>query len=272
VLDSLRFVADNARGWRQAARYLREHRVDAVVGLGGYASYPMARAAHSLDVPLILLEQNALPGRATRQLASRARLVCLALEEARRHLLAAGPVRVTGNPVRQVGPWPARASSDKRRLLVLGGSQGSESLNTAVPRALARLQPELARWSILHQAGEAGVTAVTHLYAEFGLAAHVTPFVENLPYVMAHCHLAISRAGGTTLAELAAAGLPAMLVPYPSASDDHQRCNAEVYASRGGCRIVDGRHGPLPVAEFVRIPRSEVSRLQLRQRQLPRFN
>lgn len=248
MFDSLRFVADNARGWQQAARYLRTHRPDAVVGLGGYASYPMARAAHSLGVSLILLEQNALPGRATRRLAPRAKLICLAFEEARLHLRAAGPIRVTGNPVRQIGQFASKeTSTGMRRLLVLGGSQGSESLNTAVPRALSRLLPEMAGWSILHQAGEAGVAAATRLYAELGLAAHVRPFVENLPQVMAHCHLAISRAGGTTLAELAAAGLPAMLVPYPAASDDHQRCNAAVYAAQGGCRIVDGRHGPRSV-------------------------
>jgi UDP-N-acetylglucosamine--N-acetylmuramyl-(pentapeptide) pyrophosphoryl-undecaprenol N-acetylglucosamine transferase len=203
----------------------------------------MARAALAGGIPLILLEQNAFPGRATRRLAPHAKLVCVAFEEARRHLRAAGPIRVTGNPVR-VGPKTQRKTAGgARRLLVLGGSQGSESLNLAVPQALARLQPELAGWSIVHQAGEAGAAAAVQLYQELGLAAHVVPFIENLPRVMAHCDLAISRAGGTVLAELAAAALPAVVVPYPAASDDHQLRNAEACAASGACRLIDGRHG-----------------------------
>jgi UDP-N-acetylglucosamine--N-acetylmuramyl-(pentapeptide) pyrophosphoryl-undecaprenol N-acetylglucosamine transferase len=239
MLESLRFMAENVRGLRQAARYLRSQRVDVVVGLGGYASYPMAQAAIVCQVPLVLLEQNTVPGLSTRRLAPHARLICVAFEETRQHLAASGPVRITGNPVRHM-PRGRSGSAGGRRLLVLGGSQGSQSLNAAVPLALASLQAELAGWSIVHQAGEAGSAATAKLYAQLGLKAHVSPFVENMPRVMAHCHLAISRAGGTTLAELAAAGLPAVVVPYPAASDNHQLCNAAVFAARGACRIVDG--------------------------------
>jgi UDP-N-acetylglucosamine--N-acetylmuramyl-(pentapeptide) pyrophosphoryl-undecaprenol N-acetylglucosamine transferase len=246
MIESLRFMADNVRGLRQAVRYLRSQEVDVVVGLGGYASYPMARAAIVCQVPLVLLEQNAVPGLSTRRLAPHARLICLAFERTRKCLAAAGPIRITGNPVRQTPPRSDSASG--RRLLVLGGSQGSHALNAAVPLALTRLQAELADWTIVHQAGEAGATATAKLYAQLGLKAHVTPFVENLPRVMAHCHLAISRAGGTTLAELATAGLPALVVPFPAASDNHQLRNAEVFAARGACRIVDGRLGSQSLA------------------------
>lgn len=243
MLDSLRFVATNARGLRKAVRFLRSRRVDAVVGLGGYASFPMSRAAALCGVPLVLLEQNAVPGRTTRRLAPLAQLVCVAFQEARSQLLASGPIRVTGNPVRQVARHEGR-SAGTRRLLILGGSQGSQSLNTVVPQALARLSPDLSGWSILHQAGEAEAAATARRYAQLGVPAHVAAFVENLPRVMAHAHLAISRAGGTTLAELASAALPALLIPFPAASDDHQRRNAAVFAAAGACRTCDGRHGP----------------------------
>lgn len=243
MLDSLRFVATNARGLRKAVRYLRSQRVDAVVGLGGYASFPMSRAAALCGVPLVLLEQNAIPGRTTRRLAPHAQLICVAFDEARSQLNASGPIRTTGNPVRQVAHQEQR-STDVRRLLILGGSQGSQSLNAVVPQALARLVPELSGWTILHQAGETEAAATSKRYAQLGVKVHVTPFIENLPRVMAHAHLAISRSGGTTLAELASSGLPALLVPYPAASDNHQRRNAQVFATAGASRVCEARHGP----------------------------
>ncbi|HEX2518873.1 MAG TPA: UDP-N-acetylglucosamine--N-acetylmuramyl-(pentapeptide) pyrophosphoryl-undecaprenol N-acetylglucosamine transferase, partial [Castellaniella sp.] len=230
MTQAIRFVADHVRGFHQAARYLRTQHVDLVVGLGGYASYPMAQAAIVCQVPLVLLEQNAVPGLSTRRLAPYARLICVAFEEARQHLAASGPVRITGNPVRHM---PHTIHGDAGRyLLVLGGSQGSQSLNASVPLALAGLQAKLTGWNIVHQAGEAGAAATARLYGQLGLKAHVSPFIANLPRVMARCHLTISRAGGTTLAELAAAGLPAIVVPYPAASDQHQLRNAEVFAAR----------------------------------------
>jgi UDP-N-acetylglucosamine--N-acetylmuramyl-(pentapeptide) pyrophosphoryl-undecaprenol N-acetylglucosamine transferase len=246
MVESLRFVADNVRGLRQAIRYLRRQQVDVVVGLGGYASYPMARGAVLCQKPVVLLEQNAVPGLATRRLASHARLICVAFEETRHDLAASCPIRVTGNPVRQNAVRSDAASG--QRLLVLGGSQGSQSLNAAVPLALARLKSRLAGWSILHQAGEAGAPATQKLYAQLRLKARVVPFIENLPTMMAHCQLAISRAGGTTLAELSAAGLPAVVVPYPAASDQHQLRNAEILAACGACRMVQDPHGAQSLA------------------------
>jgi UDP-N-acetylglucosamine--N-acetylmuramyl-(pentapeptide) pyrophosphoryl-undecaprenol N-acetylglucosamine transferase len=265
MVQSLRFVAENARGLRLAAGYLRSQAVDVVVGLGGYASYPMAQAAVLCGVPLVLLEQNAVPGVATRRLAPYARLICAAFDQTRQHLAPSGPVRVTGNPVRQVVK-PSASSSPCRQLLVLGGSQGSQSLNEAVPLALAGLRAELTRWSILHQAGEAGAEQTVRRYAQLGLNAHVFPFAEDLLGMMAACDLAITRAGGTTLAELAVAGLPALAVPYPAASDNHQHHNAAVFATEGACRIVDGRSGAPSLAaelgkELVELLASDEPRL-----------
>ncbi len=251
-----RFVAENVRGYRAARRFLRTAGAAVVVGLGGYASVPMARAAAALGVPLVLLEQNAVPGRATRWLAPRAALVCLALAEARRGLKAAGPIRVTGTPIcRGFAPhWAAsetvhcsgdesstRSAPASRQLLVLGGSGGSRSLNEQVPRALHLLRDQLRGWQVIHQTGPRDVRSTTELYRKLDIRASVTPFVNPLPPVLKRTNLAICRAGGSTLAELAACGVPAVLVPLPSAADDHQRRNAEVYSRAGAARMVDQR-------------------------------
>lgn len=251
-----RFVTENVRGFRAARRFLRSTDVSVVVGLGGYASVPMARAATALGVPLALLEQNAVPGRATRWLAPRASVVCLALAEARRGLKAAGPIRVTGTPVRQgfAPNWSAsereqcrddeattRSAPAVRQLLVLGGSGGSRSLNELVPRALHLLRDRLRGWQIIHQTGPRDQRSTTELYRKFDIRALITPFVNPLPPVLKRTDLAICRAGGSTLAELAVAGVPAVLLPWPGATDDHQRRNAEVYLRAGAARMVDQR-------------------------------
>ena len=138
-------------------RFLRATNVSLVVGLGGYASVPMAWAAAAMRVPLVLLEQNAIPGRATRWFAPRASLICTAFEETRQYLKAVGPIRVTGNPIR-AGFLSAAARKNRpdpagSQLLILGGSGGSRTLNEQVPRTLYKLQPEFADWRIVHQTG-----------------------------------------------------------------------------------------------------------------------
>ena len=277
------FVADSVAGYRAAGRFLRDGRVSAVVGLGGYASVPMARAAVRRGVPLVLLEQNAMPGRATRWLAASATLVCIAMRQAREHLRCRCPVRVTGNPIRgrsagcgdagllfpprrQPGgsiesrpmqvpltrpdpsddaPSPLPRSS--RRLVVLGGSGGAREINQSVPRALSQLKTQLGGWRILHQSGPRDEATTRELYRTLDLPATVASFVADVPGVLAGSDLAVSRAGGTTLAELAAAGVPAVLVPYPHAADDHQRKNADAYCDTGAAITLDGRELPGPL-------------------------
>ncbi len=238
-----RFLAANLAGFLRASGFLRRERVRCVVGLGGYASAPMARAAVRRRVGLVLLEQNAVPGRATRWLARAADAVCLARDAAREHLPRQCRVHVTGNPVRASffsgggTPQPERP----RQILVLGGSSGARSLNEQVPRAFARLGACRGGWRILHQSGPDDVQLVRDLYASLGIEAVVVPFLDDMPGTLATTRLAISRAGGTALAELSAAGVPAALVPYPHAADDHQRKNAREWVARGGCVLVDER-------------------------------
>ncbi len=246
--EAFRFLADNFSGYYAARRFLRDENVSLVVGLGSYASVPTARAAVARRTPVVLLEQNVVPGRATRWLAPAAALICSAFENIRPHLRAGCRVRVTGNPLRREfveafgRPGYLRdAPADKRRLLVLGGSGGSQTLNEQVPLALYKSRAAIGDWKIVHQTGERDVARVSHLYCKLGMDSLVIPFIDRLPGLLQTSDLAISRAGGTTLAELAASRVPAILLPYPRATDDHQRKNADVFTAAGGSRTLDVR-------------------------------
>ena len=275
VRDLFTFLVQNLAGYLAARRFLAEENVAAVVGLGGYASVPMARAAANRGVPLVLLEQNATAGRATRWLARRATLVCTAMAQSRSNFRCRCPVRVTGTPIRKqrvqgsgfrvqdfefdlypqvlnpepqtlhpflLAPRPSSlAPLAARRLVVLGGSNGARSLNENVPRALYKIRAKLDGWQIVHQSGEPGFERARELYRKFGLEATVVAFIPDVPQVLAASNLAVCRCGGTTLAELAAAGVPAILLPYPHATDDHQRKNAEVFTTAGGSLLLDRR-------------------------------
>ncbi len=155
---------------------------------------------------------------------------------------------MTGNPIRRIRPRaaeiPSSANERPRQLLVLGGSRGARSLNENVPRAIYKAAAQLAGWQILHQSGEADLSATRQLYHKLGVEAVVTAFVADLPAVLVQSDLAVCRSGGTTLAELAAAGLPAVLLPYPQAADDHQRKNADLFAGCGGAVLLDQRELP----------------------------
>jgi len=237
------FVVAHLRGYRQAARYLRENPANVVVGLGGYASAPMGWAAAGLQIPLLLLEQNAVAGLATRWLTPSATLVCAAMPESQveiqRHLTPRrGTLCITGTPIRN-GFDQRRKPIRRRLLLVLGGSHGARSLNEHVPNALRRTGLSLSDWHVLHQTGDVDLDAIRRVYRDLGIRATVTRFIPNMPRAMANADLAICRSGGTTLAELAAAGVPAVLVPYPHAAADHQTKNARVFADAGGCELVE---------------------------------
>ncbi len=205
----------------------------------------MARAAISTDTPLVLLEQNVYPGKATRWLASQAALVCTSFEQTRQYLRCVGPVRVTGNPIRS-GFRPRtkerrKSGAWQRRLVVLGGSGGARSLNEQIPRALYKLHDQLSKWQIVHQSGVHDVAVTRELYQKLALEATVVPFVHNLAQVLRSTDLVVCRAGGTTLAELAATGVPALLIAYPHAADDHQRLNAQLFVAHGAARMIDER-------------------------------
>jgi UDP-N-acetylglucosamine--N-acetylmuramyl-(pentapeptide) pyrophosphoryl-undecaprenol N-acetylglucosamine transferase len=235
-------LLENYAGYRTALRILDEDSASIVVGLGGYASVPMARAAARRNIPLVLIEQNALAGRATRWLAGSAMMVCASFDEVRATLPPKCNILMTGNPLRR--EFEGCSPSDptvKRQIVVLGGSQGARALNENVPRALYKNRAQLAGWQIVHQSGEADCPSTAELYQKLGLEARVVPFLTDVPMTLASTGLAVCRAGGTTLAELAATGVPAVVVPYPHATDDHQQKNAAVLAAAGAALVVDER-------------------------------
>jgi UDP-N-acetylglucosamine--N-acetylmuramyl-(pentapeptide) pyrophosphoryl-undecaprenol N-acetylglucosamine transferase len=224
----------------QSARAIFAHRPDVVLGMGGYVAFPGGMMASLLKRPLVIHEQNSVAGLTNRTLASVADKVLAGFPEAFGKRRKA---EWTGNPVRAdiaaLAP-PAERYAGRRgplRVLVLGGSQGAKALNEAVPLALAQLaEGELPE--VIHQAGAAHLEAVRASYANIGGSATIIPFIDDMAASYAAVDLMICRAGASTIAELAAAGLPAILVPFPYAVDDHQTHNARFLAERGGAILL----------------------------------
>jgi len=238
-----RFAIRNWTAWRAARRLIRDEKPDVVVGLGGYASAPVVWQAARAKCPVVLLEQNVIPGRTTRWLSRSASLVCTSFPETSQRLPNGVKVEVTGNPVRrEIAKFNASlqmTSTAPRELLVLGGSQGADSLNEAVVGSLRLLGEERSGWRVVHQTGSRQVDAMRHEYAASSIDAVVEPFFDDMPERYRAASFVISRAGATTLAELACCGLPMVLLPYPHAADDHQTANARVYEARGAAVCVE---------------------------------
>jgi len=236
-------------GFLQARTLIARNRPDAALGFGGYAALPPMAAALLAGIPSALHEQNAVLGRANRLLAPRMRLIALSFEQTRA-LREGGrnEVVVTGNPVRleiasRVGfPYPALGPGEPFRLLVVGGSQGARIFGRVVPAAVAALPQDLrTRLKVDQQARPEDLEAVAAAYRAAGVAAAVAPFFKDLPERLAACHLLIGRAGASTVAELAAVGRPAILVPYAHAIDDHQTANAQAIDEAGGAWLIPER-------------------------------
>ncbi|GIW42123.1 MAG: UDP-N-acetylglucosamine--N-acetylmuramyl-(pentapeptide) pyrophosphoryl-undecaprenol N-acetylglucosamine transferase [Candidatus Binatia bacterium] len=216
---------------------LRRFDPDVVLGVGGYASVPVVVAARLRGVPVVLLEQNAVPGLATRVLSRWARVVCLAFSAARASLEGV-PTELTGNPVRRFPVRPGPSPRTGFTLLVLGGSQGAHKINVAVREAARVLVREIRGFRLVHQTGEGDFSSVREAYRESGVEAKVVPFLEDMGDAYASADLVLCRAGATTLAELTVLGKPSILVPYPYAADDHQRANAEVLVRAGAAELI----------------------------------
>jgi len=221
------------RATAQALRILRKHRPRAVLGMGGYVSGPGALAARLLGVPLLIHEQNAVAGFTNRKLKPLAKRVMTGFDGV---FGEGAKITHTGNPVRgaigQLPPPEQRVPRNGRlHLLVLGGSQGAQALNENVPAALALIEPAL-RPQVLHQAGPKHLQEAQAAYQAAGIDAEVVPFIEDMAAAYQWADLAVCRAGALTLAELAAAGVPSVLVPFPFAVDDHQTANARHLVAR----------------------------------------
>jgi UDP-N-acetylglucosamine--N-acetylmuramyl-(pentapeptide) pyrophosphoryl-undecaprenol N-acetylglucosamine transferase len=226
-----------------AVRVLRRVRPRSVLGLGGYVSGPGGIAAWALRLPLLIHEQNAAPGMTNRWLA---RLASQVLQAFPGSFPAALHAQTIGNPVRAeiaalAAPEQRFAGREARsRLLVFGGSQGAQRLNAVVPQALARLAPE-RRPQVRHQAGQRGVEAARAAYAQAHVQADVSAFIDDMAQAYAWADFAVCRSGAMTVAELQAAGLGAVFVPFALATDDHQTQNALGLVKSGAAQIIQER-------------------------------
>ena len=229
-----------ASGVWQSRRLMRRFGPDAVIGLGGYAAAPAIVAARLARKPIVLLEQNAKPGMTTRFLAPFADRICVTFPETTQ-MFAAGKAVATGNPVRfqdaPTAPTTAARRASGLTILIFGGSGGARRLNEAGPVLRATLG-DMPGVRIIHQTGADMEDAVRAAYAAIGADADVRAFITDMRSAYDAADLVVCRAGATTVAEIAALGKPAILVPYPFAADDHQRANAESLVRAGAARMV----------------------------------
>ncbi|QKK02110.1 MAG: undecaprenyldiphospho-muramoylpentapeptide beta-N-acetylglucosaminyltransferase [Pseudomonadota bacterium] len=250
-LDAIQITGLRGRGWAgwlaapwrvlramvQARGILRGRRPDCVLSMGGYIAGPGALAARLLGIPLVIHEQNSIAGLTNRLLRPLARRIYTAFPDT----LSGG--EVVGNPVRaDIAALPPpderfRARQGRLRLLVIGGSLGARAFAEVVPRALARL-PADRRPRVVHQAGRQ-LEVTRSAYRDAGVDGDIVAFIDDMARAWSQADLAICRAGALTIAELAAAGLPAVLVPFPHAVDDHQTRNAAFLADADAAWVVD---------------------------------
>lgn len=224
----------------QAAGIIFFFKPDIIFGVGGYVTGPVVAAGKLLGVATVIHEQNSVPGLANKKLAKLAGRICLSLPVASDHFPAEKTI-LTGNPVRAAILELAKAKrlldkeeNLKQAVVVLGGSQGASALNTLMPEALRRLGEKRELPLIIHQTGARDLERVRMKYQELGIEARVEPFFVEMEEIYRQAAIVVSRAGATTLSELAVLAIPAILLPYPHAADAHQEKNAAYYVRGGG--------------------------------------
>ena len=233
-------------GRAQAQALYRQRRPDAVIGFGGYPALPAVLAAFKAGVPAAVHEQNAVLGRVNRLLARKVAAIATSYPDVQRlSARYAGKVHLVGNPVRaevaalRDEPFPVLDADGVFRLLVTGGSQGASILGEVVPDGLGLLPVALRRrLQVTQQCRPEDIDAVRAKYAALGIPADLATYLPDMPERLAWAHLVIARAGASTIAELTEAGRPAILIPLPGATDDHQSVNAAEMARAGGARVM----------------------------------
>ncbi len=237
LLRKLLLPLNLLKGFWQAQKAIRQVQPNVVLGMGGYITFPGGMMAVLLGKPLVIHEQNSVAGLANRVLAGVADRIATGFPAVFKKAVWAG------NPVRPeiaLIPPPAERLAGRTgalHLLIIGGSLGAQALNEMVPQAMALLGAE-AQPQIVHQAGEKHIEALQANYAAAGVQAHCVPFVEDMAGAYAWADLVICRAGALTVAELAAAGVASVLVPFPHAVDDHQTGNAKFLVNVGGAFLM----------------------------------
>ena len=233
-------------GRRMALRLFDSFAPSAVVGFGGYPSLPAILASTAAEIPTVVHEQNAVLGRVNRLLAGRVQAIATAYPDVQRLKPAhEGKVYLVGNPVRanvlslREEPFPAYGEDGLLRVLVTGGSQGARVLSEVVPDGLAMLPPAIRqRLQVTQQCRAEDLEMVRERYRTHGIPAELATYFEDMAERLADAHLFIGRAGASTIAELTAVGRPAILIPLPIATDDHQAANTREMVKAGGARMI----------------------------------
>ena len=231
-------------GLADAWRIVTARRPDLVIGVGGYSSGPVVLVAALRGVPTMVLEQNAVPGLTNRMLSRYVQAAAVSYESTRQFFGA--KAFVSGNPVRPeflnaAGSKESSRDAATTRVLVFGGSQGAHAINMAMVEAAAELAAQGPHLRVTHQTGERDVAMVRAAYAQARLAADVEPFLDDMGRQLGQADVVVCRAGATTLAEITAAGRAAILIPLPTATDDHQRKNAEALVANGAADLLPQR-------------------------------
>jgi UDP-N-acetylglucosamine--N-acetylmuramyl-(pentapeptide) pyrophosphoryl-undecaprenol N-acetylglucosamine transferase len=239
------------RGWKKlqnlmvlplgaldTAKVLADFKPAVVAGIGGYLAGPALLEAALAGIATILIEPNAVPGFTNRVLAPVVRLAAVGFERAAGFY--GSKARVTGHAVRrEFFDVPAAPPPPPLTLLIAGGSLGAKAVNRYVVANLGRIRERAGDWRIIHQTGEADYNAVEAAYREQGVAGEIYAFIDNMPAAFAAAHLVVSRAGASAVAELAAAGRPSLLIPFPAATDQHQLENAREFERMGAGRVLE---------------------------------
>ena len=242
----LKAIRNIFTGRAMASRLYETFRPSAVIGFGGYPALPALLAAQRDRIPTLVHEQNAVLGRVNRLMAGRVNAIATAYPYVERLSNAhKDKVHLVGNPVRDEvlalrdQPYPALTEDGVFRLLVTGGSQGATILSDVVPDGLGLLPEHFRRrLQVTQQCREEDIEEVRGKYTRLGIPADLATYIPDMPGKLAWAHLIIARAGASTIAELTAAGRPAILIPLPSATDDHQTSNAREMAKAGGARMI----------------------------------
>lgn len=222
----------------RALSILKRRKTKAVFSMGGYVAAPVVIAAVMLGIPVVAMEPNAIPGMVNRRLGRMATRALLSFSEAAK-FFPPGRAEVTGVPVRQAFfDAPETPAENRFSVLVTGGSRGSRTLNTAVRDSWPLFAKAEVKVEVMLQCGREMEAELSEAFAKSGVTGSVSAFLSDMPSMFASAHLVVCRSGASTVAELAAAGKPAILVPFPFAADDHQLKNAEAMASAGAAIVV----------------------------------
>jgi UDP-N-acetylglucosamine--N-acetylmuramyl-(pentapeptide) pyrophosphoryl-undecaprenol N-acetylglucosamine transferase len=240
--------------------FIRKFSPDIVIGTGGYASFLPVLAARFLSVPVVILEQNTIPGAANLLLARLAKKICVTYEGTLAHF-PKDRALLTGNPIRGSILCGKRGTAlelfslkpDRFTILVFGGSRGARSINNAVVESLANLEDIRDKIQFLHQTGEDDYDAVRAGYQRRGYSGTITPFIYKMQQAYAVCDVVVSRAGATTLAEITSVGVPSILIPYPYSAGGHQEANALRFSENGAAVVIpEGNLSGRSLAEKIR--------------------